>query len=216
MKKLYLFSALLAAGLFSAQNTITFKGCTELFDENNYIFYSTKTDPEGKKIYETTPVDGDQPCGGLGTCEFKIQYNKTSTRWEFLADSGNGDFVDPYLIYYNDDATNNPTPPIINNIGWKENTVVTNGLCNEDLKFLSVDDNNKDLMLLYPNPVIDYITISGLRNGDSYIIYNSSGQIVQQNKYQSKLDVRALHSGHYIYIVKTTDGKQHQFKFIKK
>jgi hypothetical protein len=43
-----------------------------------------------KKIYITTPVDGDQSCGGLGTCEFKIQWNNALTRWEFLADEGNG------------------------------------------------------------------------------------------------------------------------------
>ena len=74
--------------LINAQ-TITFKGCTSLFDDQEYVFTKTGTDGTCRNIFTTTPLDGAQECGGIGTCEFKLQWSTVESRWEFLADDGN-------------------------------------------------------------------------------------------------------------------------------
>lgn len=70
-------------------------------------------------------------------------------------------------------------------------------------KTLSVKDNILPNLVTYPNPVKDYYTISNNEEIDEVEIYNSLGQIVINNKYNSnnvKIDFTSLHSG--IYFVK--------------
>ena len=78
--------------------TINFTGCPNLFDSNTYVFNKISTDVYGRNVYQTTPIDGAQDCGGLGVCEFQISWNDSQNRWEFMADDGNGDFSSTYLI----------------------------------------------------------------------------------------------------------------------
>ena len=106
MKKLLFF--VLLSSVMNAQ-AITFKGCIPLFDDQNFVFSKIGTDATGRNIYITTPVDG-QDCSGLGTCEFKFQWNSSTSKWEFLADRGDGDFINPNLIYSNT-SSSAPNPP---------------------------------------------------------------------------------------------------------
>lgn len=124
---------LLVLSLIQIQaQTITFNGCPNLFDNNTFVFNKTGTDVTGRNIYETTPINGDQPCSGLGTCEFRIAWNNTLSRWELLADEGNGTFTTPYLIYYNT-TSSFPNPPSLNLGVWQENTAITGNFCNGNL-----------------------------------------------------------------------------------
>jgi len=230
MKKLYfILSAVFAMTTFSAQ-TITFNGCHNLFDDQNFVFNNTSTDVNGKKIYITTPVDGNQTCGGLGTCEFKIQWNNTQTRWEFLADSGNGDFINPYLIYYNSTGNNSAANPPSNSVGsWVENTAITENGCGGNLSSsnstmtgdvhtttLAVNDLSKGKVQMFPNPVTDYINIQGLDNAKNMLITNMAGQEVLKTDFQTRLDVSKLAKGIYILKIINSDGQSHNLKFIKK
>ena len=81
--------------------TINFMGCPNLFDSNTYVFNKISTDVYGRNVYQTTPIDGAQDCGGLGVCEFQISWNNSQNRWEFIADDGNGDFSSTYLDIQN-------------------------------------------------------------------------------------------------------------------
>jgi hypothetical protein len=45
----------LLSSMMNAQ-TITFKGCIPLFDDQNFVFSKTGTDTSGRNIYMTTPV----------------------------------------------------------------------------------------------------------------------------------------------------------------
>ena len=129
MKRVLFF--VLLSSMMSAQ-TITFKGCLPLFDDQNFVFFKeTLADATGRNVYVTTPVDG-QDCSGLGSCEFKLQWNNTSEKWEFLADSGDGDFVNPNVIYSNSSASS-PNPPDVSLGTWVENTSITNGRCGGNL-----------------------------------------------------------------------------------
>jgi len=230
MKKIYLLSTILLSAVVLAQD-ITFSGCTNLFGTANYLFTKgTNPDTYGKRIYVTSPVTGDQPCGGLGTCEFKIQWNNSLSRWEFLADEGDGTFTSPYLIYYNSTGNSTAPNPPSNNVGtWVENTSVTEGACGGNLTTsnsnfsgdvhtttLAVDETNSGKALLFPNPVVDNIGIQGIGNAKEYQIVGMSGQIIRSSKFENKINVKDLESGVYQLIIITGDSKTHQFRFIKK
>lgn len=229
MKLLYLMGLVIGSSAFA--QTITFNGCPNLFDsQNTFIFNKTGVDTFNKNIYMTTPIDGQQTCGGLGTCEFKIQWNNTLTRWEFLGDEGNGTFTNPYLIYYNSTGNNSIPIPPGNLVGtWVENTAITNGQCGGNLtavnstmtgdvqtSTLATSEVSKNTIQIFPNPVSDFIRISGMNDGRTIQIYNIDGRLVRSEMFDSKIDVAQLSPGIYILTITTKDLKHHEFKFLKK
>ena len=230
MKNLYLLCLALGSSAFA--QTITFNGCHNIFDNQNFVFSKTGVDSNNKNIYTTTPIDG-QPCSGLGTCEFRIKWNNTLTRWEFLADEGYGTFANPNIVYYN--STGNTVamnPPAITIGTWVENTVFTNvsGGCGGNLTTGNAtmtgdvhtttlgtsDVAAKSKIQIFPNPVADFITISGLDNAKSVQIYSINGQLVISEAFDKKINASQLTSGIYILRINTKDSQSHEFKFVKK
>ena len=226
MKKLFTLCLLMLFSLVNAQ-TITFNGCYNLFDNQNYIYNQTGTDVTGRNIYTTTPVDG-QPCGGLGTCEFKIQWNNTSSRWEFLADEGNGTFASPYLIYSNTSAST-PKPPSLLLGTWIENNAITTGSCGGnltsgnstltgDVQDTTLSNNEFSInkgIVIYPNPTNNWINIKSNSKIESIEIWNIQGRKVLDFENTNLIDVSNLQSGMYITRIQTEDGLQIS-NFIKK
>lgn len=209
--------------------TINFKGCVPLFEDQFFTFNETVTDTSGKKIYITTPVTGDQPCGGLGACEFKLQWNDTTSQWEFLADTGNGDFVDPYLIYYSTTAnTSALNPPNIVIGNWVENTAVTNGDCGGNLTtangtmtgdvrttVLAVDQNEVSKITVYPNPATEFISIVGIDAVQVLHIISAEGKLISSQKFADKINISNLTSGIYFIEIVTDKTVIKRLKFIK-
>ncbi|GAB0156883.1 hypothetical protein CHRYSEOSP005_21500 [Chryseobacterium sp. Alg-005] len=229
MKFLYLLS--LTFGSVAFAQTITFKGCYNIFDNQTYTFTKTGVDTHGKNIYMTTPIDG-QSCSGLGSCEFKLQWNNTLTRWEFLADEGYGTFSAPFLVYYNSTGNNTAINPPSNTVGtWVENTTFTQpaGGCGGNLTAanstmtgdvhtttLAVSDAVKRKVQIFPNPVSDFITISGIDNGRLIQIYTIGGQLTSSEVFEKKIHVSQLSSGIYVLKIITKDSETYEFKFVKK
>lgn len=228
MKILYLLC--LFAGSSAFAQTITFNGCHNLFNDQSFVFNKTGVDAFSKNIYMTTPINDQQPCDGLGTCEFKIQWNNTLTRWEFLGDEGNGTFTNPYLIYYNSTGNNSLPLPPGNNVGtWVENTAVTNGECGGNLTVanstitgdvqtttLGTSELTKNKMQIFPNPASNFIRIAGLDSGRTIQIYDIDGRLVRSDIFDSKIDVSQLTPGIYVLKVMTKDLQHYEFKFLKK
>ncbi|WP_336965480.1 T9SS type A sorting domain-containing protein [Chryseobacterium contaminans] len=228
MKYLYLL-CLVFTGSASAQ-TITFNGCHNLFENQNFIFNKTGVDAFNKNIYMTTPINDQQPCGGLGNCEFKIQWNNALTRWEFLGDEGNGTFTTPFLIYYNATGNNSLSIPPGNNAGtWIENTSVTNGQCSGNLTpgnsimtgdvqgpALGILEISKDKIKIFPNPVSDFIQVSGISEGQIMQIYNIDGRLIKSEIFTPKVNVSQLTPGVYILKITTKAFNSLEFKFVKK
>ena len=206
--------------------TITFKGCIPLFDDQNFVFSKTGTDATGRNIYITTPVDG-QDCSGLGTCEFKFQWNSSTSKWEFLADSGNGDFVNPFLIYSNT-SSSAPNPPDLSLGTWVENIAETSGDCGGNLSssnatltgavqssVLSTSDLDRLDFKAYPNPVKDYLVFSGNLKIKSVELISYSGQKLSELKIiNGKVNVANLKKGFYILKLETDKGEK-TIKIIK-
>lgn len=229
MKKLYLLFTFCFA-IFSFAQTIDFKGCVNLFENVTYTFNKTGNDAYGKKIYVTTPLDGAQSCGGLGTCEFKLQWNDSASRWEFLADSGNGDFVNPFLIYYSSTANTAATnPPNIAIGNWEENIAITNGDCGGKLTdanstmtgdvrttTLAINDSDKFNITVFPNPATEFINITGLKTIKSVSIISLEGKQILQVKNSKKIDISKLSPGVYLVEIETDQSVIQRVKIIKK
>lgn len=223
MKKLLFF--VLLSSVMNAQ-TITFKGCIPLFDDQNFVFNKTATDATGRNIYITTPVDG-QDCSGLGTCEFKFQWNSSTSKWEFLADRGDGDFVNPNLIYSNA-SSSAPNPPDLSLGTWVENTAETSGICGGNLSssnatltgavqssVLSTSDLDKLDFKAYPNPVKDYLVFSGNLKIKSVELISYSGQKLSElTLTNGKVNLSNLKKGFYILKLDTDKGEK-TIKIIK-
>lgn len=204
---------------------ITFNGCHILFDNQNFIFTEVGTDVTGRNIFETIPINEDQPCSGVGICEFRISWNNTESRWEFIADDGDGGFLTPFLIYSNSEPST-PNPPSLNLGTWVENAGITNGDCAGDLTTanatltgdvqdttLGIDGLLLDNQIgLYPNPAthILHLNTKG-KNIDRVLIYNTLGELVLQDKGSNTIAVSQYHSG--VYFVKIQIDNR---EFIKK
>ncbi|TGD57706.1 T9SS type A sorting domain-containing protein [Flavobacterium humi] len=219
MKTLFTLSLLMFVSLINAQ-TITFSGCPDLFASQNYIFNPMGADATGRNVYATTPITGDQPCPA-GVCEFKILWSTANSRWEFIADRGDGDFVNPYLIYSNTSAST-PNPPSITLGTWVENNTDTAGDCGGNLTIvnavltgavqntvLGVDDFavNKGIVL-YPNPTNSFITVKSSSPINEIAIWSVQGRKMMEFKGMDIVNVSELQAGMYIARIKTEAGLQ--------
>lgn len=226
MKSVFTFCLVMLFSLINAQ-TITFNGCLSLFDNQNYIFNQTGTDGTGRNMYTTTPVDG-QACGGLGTCEFKLQWSMVNSRWEFLADEGSGTFTSPYLIYSNTSAST-PKPPSLTLGSWIENNADTTGACGGtltssnsiltgDVQDTTLSNNEFSInkgIIVYPNPTNGLLNIKSSNVINEVTIWSIQGQKVLGFGNVNIIDVSGLQSGLYITRIQTENGLQIS-NFIKK
>ncbi|AXT18900.1 T9SS C-terminal target domain-containing protein [Flavobacteriaceae bacterium AU392] len=194
--------------IYSSINAqITFNACNSLLENQDYTFNQISTDATGRNVFETNPVDGNQPCGGIGVCEFRIAWNDTESRWEIFADDGNGTFTDTFILYTNTEASS-PNPPDLTLGTWIENTSVTQSLCGgistligdvqgETLSTSDADFNNQ--IEIFPNPASQFITINGNRNQvDEIIFYDIHGRLIFSENYNNEaLDISRLTPGLY-------------------
>ena len=69
----------------------------------------------------------------------------------------------------------------------------------------------KTTLVAYPNPAQNYITLSGIINGNQLIVYDFSGNIVLQKtalSTEETLDVSSLRKGTYIISIEGTQSLQ--------
>lgn len=227
MKKVFLVLLVIVSFTVKAQ-TITFNGCHALFENQDYIFNKETTDVSGRNVYSTTPVDGGQSCGGLGTCEFKIQWSAANSRWEFIADSGNGDFINPHLIYYNT-SSSTPNPPDLTLGSWIENTVATSSACGgvltsgnavltgavQSTVLGTAEFSINSGVTIYPNPTSENITVVSKSEISNFSILNMQGQVVLQVNNTNVANVSTLQNGVYFLRLNTVEGVQ-VLNFVKK
>ena len=185
---------------------ITLNACHPLMEDQDYIFNKISTDATGRNVFETTPVDGNQPCGGIGSCEFQMAWNNTNDRWEIYADDGNGTFSNNFILYFNTTASS-PNPPSLNLGTWEEETVVTQSLCGSissltgEVQEVALGISDVDLdeaILIFPNPASQFLNIENTNNIEALSVYNTMGKLVLREVQDNELiDVSELNSGLY-------------------
>ncbi|WP_338731874.1 T9SS type A sorting domain-containing protein [Mangrovimonas cancribranchiae] len=216
MTKHYIYIVMMLFCSFS-YGQITFNGCHYLFNDQDFTFVNTGSDATGRNIFVTTPVDGNQPCHGIGICEFEISWSETNNRWEFIADDGNGNFSSPFLIYYNTEAST-PNPPSLQLGTWIENTVVTLGNCGGALtelnstligdvqdETLNIGSNILSSIKVYPVPAKDMVSVTSPNHAISNVtLFNLQGKIVKQqvNKFEN-ISLSGVKAGVYLMEINT-------------
>jgi len=79
---------------------------------------------------------------------------------------------------------------------------------------LSVDDNIKNILKIYPNPVVNKLFIEGLSSPTKISIYNILGKLLITKITSNDIDVKNLQSGIYIIRITNIEGQLVR-KFIK-
>jgi len=197
--------------------TITLNACHPLIENQDYVFIQKTVDNTGRNTFETTPVDEDSPCGGIGNCEFQIAWNESGTRWEIYADDGNGTFANTYVLYYNTEPSL-PNPPSLSLGNWTEETSVTQSLCGAiisltgDMQDTTLGVRNllmENQISIYPNPSNTIITIGNFEKWQIQEIdfFDISGRLVMKHmELKSQIDVSKLSKG--VYFIKLTTNDQ--------
>lgn len=191
---------------------ITFNGAHPLFDDQSFVFSFETADNTGRNSYTTAPIDGNQPCSGIGICELKISWNDTDRQWEMLADDGNGGFIEPYVIFVNKEASK-PNPPGLNLGVWEVNTdlitleqaggnlTASNTILTGNVQETALSVSNQSLingLALYPNPVSELLYIDTDLALDTIAIYDVRGHLVlDADVVSSSIDVSKLSRGVY-------------------
>ena len=120
-----------------------------------------------------------------------------------ITESGKVYFSDEEL-YIDETGTGNPTTiqiSIIKKIFFDSKDE------GETVSITNVEKDSKKNLILYPNPVRDYIKIGNLSTERTNIsIYNLRGQLMLQKNYiaEEQIDVRNFPKGYYVVII---DGK---------
>ena len=81
---------------------------------------------------------------------------------------------------------------------------------------LAVNEAANNLFTIYPNPVKDFITISGNNNINKITIYDLNGRLVKTiDVSEGKASVQSLAKGTYVIKLTEVSGKQYTSKIIK-
>ncbi|KIA88308.1 M1 family aminopeptidase [Kaistella jeonii] len=90
--------------------------------------------------------------------------------------------------------------------------VQKNSTVTKDTGILAVGNSEKEAVKIYPNPVRNQITITGISKAQSFEIYSMEGKLIKAGKYSSDktIDVNILPKG--VYLLKIDDQN---LKFIK-
>ncbi|MBU4537965.1 MAG: T9SS type A sorting domain-containing protein [Weeksellaceae bacterium] len=94
-----------------------------------------------------------------------------------------------------------------------ENQIIQrNSTVTKDTGFLAVNDSEKDAIKVYPNPVKDQLSVSGITKNQKYEIYSMDGKMIKTGTYSSDktINVNSLTKG--IYLLKIDSQN---LKFIK-
>ncbi|UFK97474.1 M1 family aminopeptidase [Kaistella faecalis] len=94
-----------------------------------------------------------------------------------------------------------------------ENQIIhRNSTVIKDATILSVNDNTKDGIMIYPNPVGDKLTVLGVGNNQQYGIYSADGKLVKKGKFTEGKAVEVHHLPKGVYLLKI---ENQNLKFIK-
>lgn len=103
---------------------------------------------------------------------------------------------------------------LITTKGWTFTGDSYDSTCESDLSVSEAAFSNE--VLIYPNPVSDFIYIKNLKDAESYKVFDTSGRLVLKGNFSFQdIGVKTLPKGNYILQLKTKD-KVKNLKFIKK
>lgn len=76
---------------------------------------------------------------------------------------------------------------------------------------LAIDENQKEVTSIHPNPATDDITIDSKVSISAVKIYDMQGRLILEeivNDFQSQIDVSSIENGSYVLTIETEEGKE--------
>ena len=103
-------------------------------------------------------------------------------------------------------------PVVSIQFNYENQILQRNSTVTKDTTILSVNDGAKEEMKIYPNPVKDRLSVSGITKDQPYEILSIDGKLIKAGKYSSTktIEVQALPKG--VYFLKVSNQN---LKFIK-
>ena len=103
-------------------------------------------------------------------------------------------------------------PVVSIQFNYENQILQRNSTVTKDTTILSVNDGGKEEMKIYPNPVKDRLSVSGINKDQPYEILSIDGKLIKAGKYSSTktIEVQALPKG--VYLLKVSNQN---LKFIK-
>lgn len=86
-------------------------------------------------------------------------------------------------------------------------------------QFLGTNDLNSKAFQYYPNPVVDVLHLSSIKNIKNVALYSVDGKVIKTQAFKeakADVDMRNLNAGVYVATVTFADGTTKTFKVIKK
>lgn len=86
-----------------------------------------------------------------------------------------------------------------------------------DYMLVGILENENTNFKLFPNPVQDELTISGVSEASTYEIIDMNGRVILAGKLsviESKINVTNLHNGNYLFVISSPKGTTH-YNFVK-
>ncbi len=83
-----------------------------------------------------------------------------------------------------------------------ENQIIQrNSTVTKDTSILAVDDSSKDAVKIYPNPVKNQLSVSGISKDQNFEIFSIDGKLIKKGSISSgkPVDVTSLSKGVYIF-----------------
>lgn len=214
-------SSITAAGAIDLRNNIFVNSQTT---SKRYAIYSSAASTVFSNIdynnyYSTENV------GYLGSARATLANWQTATGKDAHSLNVNPVFASPTDLHLTDantalDGKGTPIAEVLIDIDGdtRSTTAPDMGADEFTATTAATNESAKQEIRLYPNPVVDYVTIKSSTKVDAVDVYNVSGQKVSSTSLSAgtgSVDMRSLTSG--VYIISVKSGKDvHTVKVIKK
>jgi hypothetical protein len=176
-------------------------------------------------LFTTTPYfyplnPGDTPISLSNTAHLNTDSIISDTaNWikisgSFIADSAYNFFVVGSFFDDNNTDTLHLPYQVVPQIAYyylDDVCVSTDSLYSQNWTTLSINEAQKNQILVFPNPAIDFVTIKSVYNINNVEIYNTSGnQVFSKNYFTQEneivIDISNLETGLYCLNIKTKNG----------
>ena len=101
--------------------------------------------------------------------------------------------------------------------GQKDNPKYLQIKAQINYQLVGISENENAKLQLFPNPVQDELTISGVSEASTYEIIDLNGRVILAGKLSSienKINVINLFNGNYLFVIKNSNGVLH-YNFVK-
>ncbi len=71
-------------------------------------------------------------------------------------------------------------------------------------------------IFIYPNPVSEYLKVSGLNNSQTFQIIDMNGRVIKEGSFISKIPIAELNPGTFVMILRSSGNEDLKLTFIKK